>query len=58
MPAGRPVVDPRFPENQRVATDLLRRSIAEGSVRLPHQAILEFVAAVRRSLSGAAGRLS
>jgi hypothetical protein len=31
--------DPRFPEKQRVATDLLRRGIADASLRLPHQAI-------------------
>lgn len=40
--------DPRFPLKQRVATNLLRRGIAEDSLRLPHQAILEFVAAVTR----------
>ena len=40
--------DRRFPVKQRIATDILRRGIAENSVRLPHQAILEFVAAVTR----------
>ncbi|MDP3773125.1 MAG: PIN domain-containing protein [Gemmatimonadales bacterium] len=40
--------DPRFPEKQRVATELLRRGIAEDSIRVPHQAIVEFVAAVTR----------
>jgi predicted nucleic acid-binding protein len=40
--------DPRFPEKQRIARDLLRRGIADGSLRLPHQAMLEFVAAVTR----------
>jgi predicted nucleic acid-binding protein len=45
--------DPRFPEKQRVATELLRAGIAEGSVYLPHQAIVEFVAVVSRSLAGA-----
>jgi predicted nucleic acid-binding protein len=40
--------DPRFPDKQRTATDLLRRGIAEDSIRVPHQAILEFVAAVTR----------
>ncbi len=44
--------DPRFPEKQRIATDLLRRGIAEDSIRLPHQAILEFVAAVTRPVAG------
>ena len=40
--------DPRFPEKQRTATDLLGRGIADDSVRLPYQAILEFVAAASR----------
>jgi predicted nucleic acid-binding protein len=42
-------VDPRFPEKQRIATDLLRQGIAADSIRVPHQAIMEFVAAVTRS---------
>ena len=42
--------DPRFPKKQRIATDLLRRGIAEDSIRLPHQAVVEFVAAVTRPL--------
>jgi len=44
--------DPRFPDKQRVATDLLRRGIAEDSIRLPHQAVVEFVAAVSRPIAG------
>ena len=40
--------DARFPEKQRRATDLLRRGIREDSVRVPHQAVIEFVAAVTR----------
>jgi predicted nucleic acid-binding protein len=44
--------DPRFPEKQRIATDLLRRGIVADSVRLPHQAIIEFVAVVSRPLLG------
>ena len=44
--------DTRFPEKQKIASDLLRRGIAEGSLRVPHQAILEFVAAVTRSIRG------
>jgi len=44
--------DPRFPEKQRIATDLLRSGIADRSVRLPHQAVLEFVAIVTRPLAG------
>ena len=41
-------VDPRFPEKQRLARSLLRRGIAENEIRLPHQAILEFIAATTR----------
>lgn len=41
--------DARFPDKQRTATDLLRRGLADDSVRLAHQAIVEFVAAVTRS---------
>jgi len=44
--------DSRFPQKQRTATELLRRGIIEDSVRVPHQAILEFVAAVTRSIRG------
>jgi predicted nucleic acid-binding protein len=42
--------DPRFPEKQQIATDLLRQGIGEDSIRVPHQAIIEFVAAVTRPL--------
>jgi predicted nucleic acid-binding protein len=42
--------DPRFPEKQRVATDLLRAGIENGDVRVPHQAVCEFVAATTRLL--------
>jgi len=41
--------DSRFPEKQAIATESLRRGIAEGSIRVPHQAVVEFVAAVTRS---------
>ncbi len=50
--------DPRHPEKQRRATELLRRGIAEDSIRLPHQAVVEFVAATTRPLSGGASLLS
>jgi predicted nucleic acid-binding protein len=42
--------DPRFPEKQAIATDLLRRGIAQDDLRVPHQAIVEFLAAVTRPL--------
>ena len=44
--------DARFPAKQRVATELLRRGIKEDSVRVPHQAIVEFVAATTRPIRG------
>jgi predicted nucleic acid-binding protein len=44
--------DGRFPDKQERATDVLRRGIAADSVRLPHQAIVEFVAATTRPLPG------
>jgi predicted nucleic acid-binding protein len=44
--------DNRFPIKQKVATEVLRRGIVEDSVRLPHQAIVEFVAAVTRPIRG------
>ena len=40
--------DGRFPEKQATATDLLRRGIDDRSLRLSHQSIIEFVAAVTR----------
>jgi predicted nucleic acid-binding protein len=43
--------DRRFPDKQRIATDLLRRGLREDTVRLPHQAVVEFVAAVTRPLA-------
>lgn len=45
--------DTRFPDRQRIATEILRRGIAEDSIRVPHQAIMEFVAAVTRPLGTA-----
>jgi predicted nucleic acid-binding protein len=48
--------DPRFPDKQRVANRLLRKGIEEDSIRVPHQAIVEFVAAVTRETRGG-GRL-
>jgi predicted nucleic acid-binding protein len=44
--------DGRFPHKQKKATEILRRGIAEDSVRIPHQAIVEFVAAVTRNIRG------
>ncbi len=41
--------DARFPEKQVIATELLRQGIVEDTIRVPHQAIVEFVAAVSRA---------
>ncbi len=40
--------DARFPEKQAAARDCLRKGLAEDAVRIPHQALLEFVAVVTR----------
>ncbi len=44
--------DPRHLEKQRIATDLLDYGIASDTVRLPHQAIVEFVSATTRPIAG------
>ena len=44
--------DNRFPSKKKIATEMLRRGIVEDSVRLPHQAIVEFIAAVTRPIRG------
>ena len=44
--------DWRFPSKQEMATELLRRGLAEGTVRIPHQVIVEFVAAATRPQKG------
>jgi len=38
--------DPRFPEKQEIATRLLREGLKQDSIRIAHQALVEFVAAV------------
>jgi len=44
--------DPRFPRKQEIADELLRAGIADGSLHLPHQAVVELVAAVTRPIAG------
>jgi predicted nucleic acid-binding protein len=44
--------DLRFPEKQKIATELLQNGIRRDSVRVAHQAIVEFVAAVIRPIRG------
>ena len=50
--------DPRFPLKQERATELLRRGVVDRSLVLPHQAVVEFVAAVTRPLAGQASLLA
>jgi predicted nucleic acid-binding protein len=40
--------DPRFPKKRRIADELLRAGVVDGTVRVPHQAIVEFVSVVTR----------
>ncbi len=42
--------DPRNPPKQRIARELLRDGIEHHTLRVPHQAIVEFVQAVTRPL--------
>jgi predicted nucleic acid-binding protein len=44
--------DGRFPVKQKIATRLLRDGIRDDSIRLPHQALVEFVAATTRAIGG------
>jgi predicted nucleic acid-binding protein len=44
--------DNRFPTKQEIAVETLRRGILENSLRVPHQAIVEFIAAVTRPIRG------
>jgi predicted nucleic acid-binding protein len=44
--------DERFPRKQQVAESILRRCVDEQSGRLPHQALVEFFAAVTRPIRG------
>jgi predicted nucleic acid-binding protein len=48
--------DPRDPVKQQIARDLLRAGLADDSLLLPHQAIVEFVAAVSRPRPDLAGQ--
>ncbi|MEW6690217.1 MAG: PIN domain-containing protein [Pseudomonadota bacterium] len=47
--------DPRDPRKQRIARELLREGIERDTLRVPHQAIVEFIQAVTRPL-GRSGR--
>jgi predicted nucleic acid-binding protein len=49
--------DPRDPRKQRIATEILRDGIAQDDARVPHQAIVELVAASTRPLRDLGGPL-
>jgi predicted nucleic acid-binding protein len=44
--------DPRDERKQRIANELLRTGIADDTIRIAHQALVEFLAAVTRPLPG------
>jgi predicted nucleic acid-binding protein len=50
--------DPREHAKRSIATEILRTGVAEGQVRVSHQAIVEFVAAVTRPLRSGPALLS
>ena len=50
--------DSRFPGKQARATAVLRAGLVDGSIRIPHQAIIEFVAVVTRPLARGRSLLS
>jgi predicted nucleic acid-binding protein len=41
--------DSRYPKKQARAREILRAGVARDSIRLPHQAVIEFMSAVTRS---------
>jgi len=51
-------VDPRDRRKQRVATEILRGGIQNDSIRVPHQAIVEFYASATRPLAGVGALLN
>jgi predicted nucleic acid-binding protein len=50
--------DPRFPQKQRIAAEVLRGGLMDEALRIPHQALLEFVAVVTRVRRGTQPLLS
>lgn len=44
--------NPGSPEKKRIATQLLRAGLRAGSLRIAHQALVEFVSAITRPLRG------
>lgn len=45
--------DSRFPQKQRIATEILRSGLINETFRIPHQALMEFLAVVTRVQRGA-----
>ena len=43
--------DRRFPKKQALAAELLRAGIVDDSIRVPHQALIEFIAATTKPLT-------
>ena len=43
--------DARFPQKQARAVELLRAGIVDDSIRVPHQALIEFIAATTKPLT-------
>lgn len=50
--------DSRFPKKQAIANRLLREGLAHDSIRVPHQAIVEFIPAVTKRLDNGNSLLS
>ena len=50
--------DPRNAEKQRIATEVLDYGIVSNGIRLPHQAIVEFVSAVSKPIGNGRTLLS
>jgi predicted nucleic acid-binding protein len=48
--------DPRDRRKQKIATELLRQGLADGTIRIAHQAVVEFYSVVTRPIRGL-GRL-
>jgi predicted nucleic acid-binding protein len=51
-------VDPRDRAKQAIATQVLRRGLADDSIRVPHQALVEFMSVVTRPCRGGEPLLS
>jgi predicted nucleic acid-binding protein len=44
--------DPRDPRKQAIATAVLRSGLADGSIRIAHQALVEFLSVVTKPIRG------